>query len=56
MGYYSSLMINCGQFSKGFKTSQNPSRIFVLKILVYRILKQLLILYSKFINNLISAV
>jgi len=28
----------------------------VLKILVYRILKQLLILYGKFINNLISAV
>ena len=30
MGYYSSLMINCGQFSKGFKTSQKMTALFVV--------------------------
>lgn len=44
--------VNCGEILKLLKIN----RTFVLKILVYRILKQSLILYGKFINNLISEV
>ena len=41
---------------KEFLNLSKTDRTFVLRILVYRILKQVLISYRKFINNLISEV